>query len=196
MITSTSLLTVVPIRTGRKVSVTIRTTIKLMTDPHQIIHSPSCCCQDCSWQPPPTCTHSIASQTAQSPVGGTAQKADTQFDLNYVVLCAIVAFFVGVAFTFCLFSFSNNSEDGSTSYYYQDLNSVEMRIGKSPIDPEVVKSVHHFQKFPFGEIPGGAVKNEVRKTELIGVRDIISSNVIMVCVIMTMLFSFKVCIKS
>nr|QYF50132.1 MAG: putative 22 kDa protein [Inner Mongolia sediment virgavirus 1] len=167
-----------------------------MTDPHQIIHSPSCCCQDCSWQPPPTCTHNTISQTATSPVGGTAQMVATQFDLNYVILCAIVAFFVGVAFTFFVFSFNNNSDNASTTYYYQDLNSVEMRIGKSPIDPEVVKSVHHFQKYPFGDMPRGSEENSLRKAELSGIRDLVSVNVVIVCVIIVVLFSFNVCHKN
>ena len=49
------------------------------------------------------------------------------------------------------------------SYYYQDLNKVEMEvIPGSPIDPKVIEAIHHFQKFPFGDIPGGSLLTRLK----------------------------------
>lgn len=38
------------------------------------------------------------------------------------------------------------------SYFYQDLNSVEI-IGPGAYDPMVIAAVHHWQKYPFGLSP-------------------------------------------
>lgn len=49
------------------------------------------------------------------------------------------------------------------SYYYQDLNKIEMEVVPgSPIDPKVVEAIHHFQKYPYGDIPGGNLLSRLK----------------------------------
>lgn len=77
------------------------------------------------------------------------------YDINYVILCVIVSIFFGFMFAVFLYSvFSNgNTNDGNSSYFYQDLNSVEIKVANGIIDPDLVKAIHHFQKTPFGKLP-------------------------------------------
>jgi hypothetical protein len=78
---------------------------------------------------------------------------------------ALYGFLFGVLlilFTFWLFGISNTTSASKPSYFYQDLNKVEMEVREgSPIDPEVVKNIHHFQKMPFGQSPAFASIFEV-----------------------------------
>jgi len=127
-------------------------------DPPVITHSPTCLCSDCSWQPPSTHGCGAPVQGAQSHAEGNVlddqflHNNRTNFSLEYVIVCCVVSLFVGVSFAFFLSSLGSGSNEAVT-YYYQDLNSVEMKIGASPIDPEVIKAIHHFQNYPFGRLP-------------------------------------------
>lgn len=77
------------------------------------------------------------------------RREESSFSLSYVALCCVVCLLLGV--TFSLYLKSGAEVDSSAfSYYYQDLNSVEVKIGSYPIDPEIIKAIHHFQEAPFG----------------------------------------------
>lgn len=84
--------------------------------------------------------------TVKSVVGG-----DNFFLMLYSFLAGIILalFFVWiVGGTTC-------SVPQRASYYYQDLNKVEIEVVPgSPIDPNVIKAIHHFQNFPYGKLPG------------------------------------------
>ncbi|CAA86472.1 beta-C protein [Lychnis ringspot virus] len=121
-------------------------------------HPLTCGCSDCVLPPlQREFTESIyanenmmsappAPQTAKSVVGG-----DDLFLMMYsflagVLLTLLVIWSVGG--TTC-------SNPQKASYYYQDLNKIEMEVAPgSPIDPEVIKAIHHFQNFPYGRTPG------------------------------------------
>jgi len=78
------------------------------------------------------------------------------FSLFYVVCVGVVALLLGIVVTYYFCGLREEVDD--RSYYYQDLNSVEMRIGKYPVDPDLVRSVHHFQDAPFGLFRGDALQ--------------------------------------
>nr|WBG54160.1 triple gene block protein 3 [Potato mop-top virus] len=123
-------------------------------DPPVIIHSPNCSCQFCSSELPST--HTCGSQDRTVPLHVEATAAGhmevKNFSLQYVLLVAFVSILLG--FSFCVYLKSmSNDEASDTTYYYQDLNSVEIKLGKNPLDPEVIKAVHSFQEFPYGNIP-------------------------------------------
>lgn len=73
-------------------------------------------------------------------------------DLLYYSVLGLILGVVVTLFTFYIMGFSLANETDDSSIFYQDLNKVEMKIGKYPIDPRVIESIHHFQKYPFGEL--------------------------------------------
>lgn len=73
------------------------------------------------------------------------------FSLEYVLLCSVLSLCLG--FLLIYYVGVQNVPSSSTSTYYQDLNSVEIKVGAFPIDPKLIQAVHHFQKYPFGNKP-------------------------------------------
>ncbi|ALT22305.1 triple gene block protein 3 [Colombian potato soil-borne virus] len=135
-------------------------------DPPVIIHSPNCSCQYCSSELPSTHTCGSQDPIAQSHAGGIAARitgANSEyFSLSYVLLVAVVSVLLG--FSACVYIKSVSNEDpADMTYYYQDLNSVEIKLGKNPLDPEVIKAIHSFQEYPFGYVPSirGGPEHEV-----------------------------------
>lgn len=74
------------------------------------------------------------------------------FDLNYVILVAVVSLLLGVAISnYCV---SGARPVDNPTVFRQDLNSVEMIIQPgAPLDPEAIRAIHHFQELPFGDKP-------------------------------------------
>lgn len=92
-------------------------------------------------------TYGGTDQTVRSRVEGSVVEA-TDYPLHYVILCVVVS--VGLGFSIAMYCRSSNEIDSST-YFYQDLNSVEIKVGRNPLDPAVIKAIHHFQEAPFGK---------------------------------------------
>lgn len=134
-------------------------------DPPVIQHSSECLCHFCL--PQRDFTHTSGSPGAHAlarRAAANARQADT-FDLNYVVLVACVSLILGVAVA-SYYSSGGQQGDSQVTIYRQDLNSVEMIIHPgSPIDPEVIKAIHHFQELPFGDKPDTVGMVLVRKLE-------------------------------
>nr|ALT22317.1 triple gene block protein 3 [Soil-borne virus 2] len=122
-------------------------------DPPVIEHSSTCCCQYCSWEDSYTPTYGLQDRNAVSPVEVTVRKETTSFSLHYLLLCSFVCLVLGIVMTL-YYNGSRSGDEGSYSHYYQDLNSVEIKFGSQPLDPEVIKAVHHFQNAPFGYFSG------------------------------------------
>nr|AZL87782.1 beta c protein [Lychnis ringspot virus]UZP17247.1 Triple gene block 3 Protein [Lychnis ringspot virus] len=121
-------------------------------------HPLSCGCSDCVLPPlQREFTESIYAndnrmsatpvlQTAKSVVGG-----DNFFLVFYSFIAGIL---LALLFVW-LVGGTTCSLPQRASYYYQDLNKVEIEVVPgSPIDPEVIKAIHHFQRFPYGKTPG------------------------------------------
>lgn len=73
-------------------------------------------------------------------------------DRNYLlILCSLALLSVSLAYIY--FTSGNNNPYVKGGYFYQDLNSVEVRFGEHPVDPKVIASIHHWQKNPFGVSP-------------------------------------------
>jgi hypothetical protein len=76
-------------------------------------------------------------------------------DLLYYSVLGVI---IGIAITLMIVyfgGFTSGSIVDDSSFYYQDLNKVEIKAGKYPIDPRVVEAIHHFQKYPFGKLMDG-----------------------------------------
>ncbi|AKH39762.1 TGBp3 [Drakaea virus A] len=113
-----------------------------------IQHSLNCSCQSCSWSP--------SRSYRASAVTAVAKNVSTVPKLSHYLMIFLVAFSGSLMTVLLLYvcGIFDKHCDASYSYYYQDLNSVEFKsVPGNPIDPETVKAIHHFQKFPFGLSP-------------------------------------------
>jgi len=73
-------------------------------------------------------------------------------DYKYITILCVVALGVFVSCVQFL-SVSLSHSDAGVTTFYQDLNSVEIKIGSAPLDPRIIEAIHHFQKYPFGKNP-------------------------------------------
>ncbi|UDL09455.1 beta c protein [Ligustrum mosaic virus] len=120
-------------------------------------HSLTCLCSECSLQPcvPEFTENTCAERNNQDVLFAPQIARSVGNDYIFGVVYGIIGGILSVLILIWLFGLtSDNGRKPAVSWFRQDLNGFEMQVTEgSPIDPEVVKAVHHFQKYPYGSVP-------------------------------------------